>query len=277
MSRIIKGEKTKMEFLTVKRSTGILKDELKRAKKKESRKHMLNKWTHNIDGERKFDVSLEKLKKLSSEKFDEISAAIEKYIQTLENTQEFSDNHFKIKDITQRLLSGLGSFGVPRYYILLEGEDDKVDDDIILDVKWQSAPTAYRFMDDEFKQNYDQSFDNEGQRYVKSYRDMIKYDDPYLGYMQLLDGVYAVREVSPYKSYIAIEDLTKKKDYHLMVKYWAQIIASYHILSHKQFDRIQFKDMTNNDPAGFGELIYEIALEFATLTKEEWRLFKTTV
>ena len=277
MYRIINGNKKQMEFITADLSKGILKDELKHTKRKNSRKQLLNKWTHNVKGKRKFDVSLEKLTELTPDRFDEISASMQNYIQTFEIKQQFGDSHFKIKDIAQRLLSGLGSFGVPRYYVLLEGEDKKVDDDILLDVKWQSKPTAYGFMDEKFQQNYDENFVNEGQRFVQSYRDMIKYDDPYLGWMQLSDGVYAVREISPYKSYIAIEDLTKKKDYMLMVKYWAQIIASYHGLSYKGFDRKQFYKMTSENPLGFEKLVYETAQEFATETQKEWKLFEATV
>lgn len=275
--KIIKGEKKEKEFVTKKNSSTELKEELKRCAKKESRKKMLNKWTNNVEGKRRFDMSKDKLKRISVDKRNEIENELENYISTLQFIGDVSQNHFNIKDIAERQFSGLGSFGVPRYYILIEGDDSKVDDDILLDVKWQSKPTAYKFMHESFKENYNKMFENEGQRYVKSYIDMIKYNDPYLGWLHLSDGYYAVREISPYKSYVPVEELTKKKEYKKMMKYWAQIISSSHLFSTDSFDRNQFLKLTKGKKKEFTDLIYEVASEFAIEIEKEWQLFRATL
>ena len=45
--------------------------------------------------------------------------------------------------MAERLHAGVGSLGVKRYYVLIEGPSTGQSDDRILDVKAQGAPSAW--------------------------------------------------------------------------------------------------------------------------------------
>ncbi len=51
-------------------------------------------------------------------------------------------SYFTILDVARRVNAGLTSIGIPRFYVLCRGPSDSIDDDVILDVKLQRAPTA---------------------------------------------------------------------------------------------------------------------------------------
>lgn len=53
---------------------------------------------------------------------------------------ELRKRYFTIKSVAKRVGAGLGSLGVPRYYVLVEGPTDSQNDDIVLDVKYEPVP-----------------------------------------------------------------------------------------------------------------------------------------
>ena len=63
--------------------------------------------------------------------------------------REWDDAFYEVLDVARRVGSGVGSFGVGRYYVLLRGSPTEVDDDdleeggaVILDVKYEPAPAV---------------------------------------------------------------------------------------------------------------------------------------
>ncbi|WP_375103148.1 cadherin-like beta sandwich domain-containing protein [Paenibacillus sp. RS8] len=93
-------------------------------------------------------------------------------------TDEQFDAYFTIKDIVRRIHQGIGSIGVERYNVLIEGGSGANTDDILLDVKEQTRD-AYLSKD----------------AYIKTAVD----PDVYLGVLEASSRSYLIREVSPFK------------------------------------------------------------------------------
>ena len=140
---------------------------------------------------------------------------------------EYSPASFKVLDVAGRVGSGIGSFGVDRFYVLLAGEerpaaadDDAYDvpsDDraaeedkhsrraVILDVKEEPSPAAR----DAFEATsgktgdaawFDHLFKNQAARAVKAQRAITSLTDPYAGWAKIDERDFVVRERSPYKA-----------------------------------------------------------------------------
>ncbi|NUU60656.1 cadherin-like beta sandwich domain-containing protein [Paenibacillus agri] len=86
--------------------------------------------------------------------------------------------YFTIKDIVRRIHQGIGSIGVERYNVLIEGPSNANTDDILLDVKEQTRD-AYISKD----------------AYIKTAVDT----DAYLGVLEASNRSFLIREVSPFK------------------------------------------------------------------------------
>lgn len=93
-------------------------------------------------------------------------------------SNEQFDAYFTIKDIVRRIHQGVGSIGVERYNVLIEGRSEANTDDILLDVKEQNT-SAYLSKD----------------AYLKTAVD----PDVYLGVIEASNRSYLIREVSPFK------------------------------------------------------------------------------
>ena len=76
---------------------------------------------------------------------------------------------FRVVDIAARLGSGVGSFGVDRYYVLLSGVDDLLGEDptgVILDVKYEPMPAVRAVLDAADAAWYDMLFSNDARRAI---------------------------------------------------------------------------------------------------------------
>ena len=67
---------------------------------------------------------------------------------------QWNDDYFTVLDVAERLGSGIGSFGVPRYYVLLKGSDNLLHYShnipleggaVILDIKYEPAGAVNLF------------------------------------------------------------------------------------------------------------------------------------
>ncbi len=263
--------------------------EKNRAKKKpkKARKKMLEKWTNKegdqLANEKK--LAEKKLAKISPDRKKEIKEAMSDYGKTLSGKLDYKPDDFKVKDVAQRLGAGLGSLGTPRYYVLIEGESDEPSDDRILDVKRQSKPTAYTFLGQKWQGEYDRRFKNDAQRHALAYRALIKDADDYLGWMELSDGVYSVRECSPFKDGILTTNLNSEQAFTDMAKLWGQILATDHARADKDFEQDlipysfekQVDELTNGHHKEFRALVRQVAFEYAERVQADYEAFKAAL
>lgn len=277
-------------YFTKDNTYGRLDDFLKEVEGDEDygRAAMLNEWTLEVDHIRHFDLSLEKdgqpkLGKPTSQEREDTLTAMADYGKTLAGGLEYAEDHFKVKDIARRLFAGTGSLGRPRYYVLIEGENpDSNDDDRILDVKQQSKPTPYHYLSEEERIAYDRSFENDAQRHAAAYLALTKHTDDHLGWMQLSDGYYSVRELSPFKESLDTDKLNSEKRFIKLAEQWGIVLATAHARADKDFDEKlvpyslekQVDELTDGRHEEFRALVREVAFEYADQVEADWNNFK---
>jgi uncharacterized protein (DUF2252 family) len=214
---------------------------------------MLRKFTHVQDGARQFIFSdRTALRPVSAAVRAEMEAAITptEYGATLGrvgwNTKGWDDEVFRILDVGQRTGSGDGSFGLPRYYVLIAGPKDPEPTEpqpepglpflaadpslnaVILDVKMQ-VPTAMQGeLGPEEEAWYGFLFRNEAARAIEAQRRFTSYTDPWLGWMTLFGHPYAVRERSPWKAEFPVDSLKSRERFADFAQTLAVITATSH-------------------------------------------------
>ncbi len=247
--------------VTKENAFGKLDEVLEQTEKKESRKEMLKKWTKHENENLQFDLSYTKLAGISEEKKEEIKKAMIEYQNTL-NKHNFPDNYFEVIDVAQRISSGTGSYGTPRYYILIQGTGGK-HEQRILDAKFQYKPCAYDFLGKKYQQVHDIRFVNEGQRHKEAYLALSAKNDPHLGWIKLSEGVFSMRERSPFKSYFPTELLNTEKRFTKLALQWGSILAQAHIKGKAEFALSDELGQAIKSKNKFSEELYNTAFQFA--------------
>jgi uncharacterized protein (DUF2252 family) len=160
----------------------------------------------------------------------------------------WSDDHFKVLDVAARLGSGVGSFGVGRYYVLLAGRDEDNEDaeddhGIILDVKFEPEPAVLAVLDGADAAWYHNEFGNEAQRAVLAQRALTSYTDPYAGWIFLGGKAHVVRERSPYKDSFDLESVKSYAEFAEYVSHIATSTATSHVRGTASKSPGQFKEV----------------------------------
>ena len=162
----------------------------------------------------------------------------QEYQQTLQHPIKESDpQHFRVKDTARRLDAGTGSLGVERYYVLIEGGADHEHDDVILDIKEQVTPEAYRLMDKAQQQAWRKLFPNEGIRHAAAFHAIAEHPDAYLGWLTMNGKVFSVRERSPFKKDYPTHKLSSGKAYRKLARQWGEILAREHLRGAQALNR----------------------------------------
>ena len=149
-------------YATRKNSYGRLDDFLETVEAENSRKDMLKKWTCKTEDGLRFMDPLENRRfgLLSDVRRAQILEAFGRYGRTLISGVDWFSGRYQIYDVARRLLAGTGSFGTPRYYVLVR--DRERDRWHVLDVKRQQRPAGYMSLDPEEKAAYARHFGNGG-------------------------------------------------------------------------------------------------------------------
>lgn len=271
-------EKLETEF-SKKNTRGKLKKFLKEVEKENSRAKLLEKWT--IPGGGRFDLTNDELDPVPDPRRDEILAALPGYLLTLSGAgNTFSVDHLHVKDLAVRLNAGTGSFGTPRYYLLVEGKSGLPQDDVILDVKRQTKPSAYAFLPAAERGLYDRLFVHDAHRAVIAYRAMTHNTDDYLGWMRLSDGSYLVRERTFVKEAFPLDALKDEEDFREMAGQWGGILASVHAQAarlpgarHEVAFAQRVVDTVGKNRKAFVRLVEELG-GYAWQVRTDWAAFE---
>jgi uncharacterized protein (DUF2252 family) len=220
---------------TTDRTEGPLEDFLEKVEEDRSRAHLLDAWTR-MDGAgrarvRVFDLALDELDPVPPALADAVVEAMPGYVATTGGKLRTIPGYFTVKGVARRLDAGLGSLGVPRYYVLIEGDSDDPGDDRILDVKRQGTPAAYRHLDAAERALTDAAAATPAERAIAAFRAMSRDADDHLGWLSLADGSYSVRERSPHKKTFPIDELDDLDDFRSMAEQWGAVLATAHARS----------------------------------------------
>lgn len=251
-----------LQEVTKENAYGKLDEALEQVERKENRRAMLKQWTTHKGKGLVFDLSYPKLGSITNEQKEGIKKAMHLYINTLANRNEFNNSYFNIIDIAQRISSGTGSYGTPRYYILIQAESNGKHKQRILDAKFQYKPCAYTFLNDDFRETYDATFLNEGHRHKLAYESLSSCPDKHLGWLELSEGVFSVRERSPYKSYFPANLLNTEKRFIKLSAQWGSILATAHIKANNKFKPEAILKKSTNDKNKLLDLIFTAAYEY---------------
>ncbi|WP_432096663.1 DUF2252 domain-containing protein [Streptomyces sp. bgisy100] len=124
-----------------------------------------------------------------------VLAAFDGYLETLPESSLTRPDSYRVKDVVGRRGIGIGSAGLPSYNILLEGNSDALENDVVIYMKQAQTPAVSRHITDEAVRSY---FRHEGHRTVISQRALQDHADPWLGWTELDGAGQLVAEVSPY-------------------------------------------------------------------------------
>lgn len=124
-----------------------------------------------------------------------VLAAFDGYLETLPESSLTRPDSYRVKDVVGRRGIGIGSAGLPSYNILLEGNSDALENDVVIYVKQAQTPAVSRHITDPAIREY---FQHEGHRTVISQRALQAHADPWLGWTELDGAGQLVAEVSPY-------------------------------------------------------------------------------
>lgn len=223
-----KGEDDPKDLnFTVENTKGPIKKILKKLEKRKQ-SHELDKQTVvDHDSIRSFDIGKDKLSSVSKQERNDLAAAWKDYIASIDKETKQQESFYKIKDVVKKKGSGIGSTGLERYYILIEGHDsDEHQDDIILEAKEARTPIpAYFFPYDE---QFWQENKHQGRRVIHTQKAMHHKEDPYLGYFTFHGREFYVRERSPFSKELKEKHWQDNKDVRRNVKSMAEISAKVH-------------------------------------------------
>jgi uncharacterized protein (DUF2252 family) len=233
--------------LDARTSTGVLRDFLRDVENNMSLATQMHKFTEmGINGTRRFTrndyTRLEDVPPHIERKIrDEITST--RYGASMMHmgwkVRGWDDDFFTVLDVAQRVGSGIGSYGVDRYYVLLKGEDMLIEEEkgvlsssVILDVKYEPMSAVSRitdevdFFDPDVKSWYKYMFRNEADRAAQAQRRLTSYTDPFVGYLNIDGDSYIVRQRSPYKSSFDVSTLTYPRAFSEFVEQIAMETAT---------------------------------------------------
>lgn len=140
----------------------------------------------------------------------EFQKVVDKYVKKNKiEVPKNADGFFEVTDVAIKKGSGTASLGLDRYWILLEGETEANDDCVILEMK-QSRISALEGLVPFFAGNEEQE-DAKAEQIVKAHNVHLVGGDPLYGYATYQDQSYLVRERSPFKNDIDLDELDKKE------------------------------------------------------------------
>ncbi|KOY14868.1 S-layer homology domain-containing protein [Paenibacillus xylanivorans] len=172
---------TKLTKSNVTPYTKEVMDKVSKVSYEEALQKLLGK--RALDGKLNIAGNSDKFEVATDVEKSSLQASWEAYkLQVRSNFPNLSDDefnaYFKIKDIVRRIHQGIGSIGVERYNVLIEGSSEANTDDILLDVKEQTR---------------DANLSKDA--YLKTSVD----PDSYLGVLEAMNRSYLIKEVSPFK------------------------------------------------------------------------------
>lgn len=163
-----------------------------------------------------------------------VEAAMEGYFTTIPQRKRRALMTYHIKDIALRKGLGIGSAGLNIYSILLEGETQALENDIIISMKVARPAAAARYVNDAATDAY---FLHEGQRTTISQRALQAAADPFLGYATLDGQGMFVTEISPYTADLDWGNINDMDDILQTVEYLGQCTAKIHCCSDDDSDQ----------------------------------------
>lgn len=272
-----KGSSAELTYkLKSSNTSGAVQDVITKASNN-SRSDLLAEYTQVSGGVRSFK-NLPDLVAANSSTTTAISAAMSSYIASIPASKRKSASYYGVKDIHQKLYSGVGSLGKLRYYVLIQGPTSDTTDDRILEVKQtivSAVATASGGRLPASAYGY-----NEGCRAAKTLRGQLLDADELSGCAYVNSTAYFFREKSPYKENFDYTVLTTAGKLNTASDYLGKALAVAHALADQDYDATivsysidkQISDAVTSK-SGLKAEIVTFAFDYAAQAQLDWQAF----
>ncbi|MFJ2114096.1 MULTISPECIES: DUF2252 domain-containing protein [unclassified Streptomyces] len=207
-----------------------------------------------------------------------ILAAFDGYLETLPESSLSRPDSYRVKDVVGRRGIGIGSAGLPSYNILLEGNSDALENDVVIYMKQAQVPAVSRHITDRAVREY---FQHEGHRTVISQRALQAHADPWLGWTELDGAGQLVAEVSPYAVDLDWSDLDDPEEIAAVVADLGRATATMHAAADDESGHSLVPFSTERaidaaiaaDEDGFAELLVDFAHTYGARARADHQIF----
>ncbi|RST09897.1 DUF2252 domain-containing protein [Streptomyces sp. WAC05374] len=207
-----------------------------------------------------------------------VLAAFDGYLETLPESSLARPDSYRVKDVVGRRGVGIGSAGLPSYNILLEGNSDALENDVVIYMKQAQTPAVSRHVTDPAVRGY---FRHEGHRTVISQRALQAHADPWLGWTELDGAGQLVAEVSPYAVDLDWSDIDDPEEIAATVADLGRATATMHAAADDESGHSLVPFSTERaidaaiaaDEDGFGELLVDFAHSYGARARADHQIF----
>ena len=245
---------------------------------------VLKKMTTVASGKRMFDFDKPGVQSVSPSVLQAIQASMPAYQATLTGRLRQIPSYFRIKDVAQKVRGGMGSLGVTRYFVLIEGVSASQDDDRILDIKAQSTPAGWQYMDPTVREQLSNLIAGDhAMRVVLGYRAMGYRADEHLGTLSAQGEHFFVRERTPVRNTFELTNSTNPQRALPLVQQWGAVLATSHARADQDssplipydFEKeLLGKITTDKQRLAFLARVRQVAFFYAKQVSEDYKAFK---
>ncbi len=200
------------------------------------------------------------------------------YLDTIPEAKRFTGVTYRVKDVVGRSGFGIGSAGLPAYNVLIEGQTQALENDVILSMKQGNVAAPSRVVDDSRIRDY---FHHHGHRTALSQRALQAEADPLLGWTSVEGVGFVVSELAPYEAGIDWAELTEPADIAAVLEDLGRATAKIHCVSDTDSDH-DLVDFQTEDAIVevVGDRVQELiddlvafGLTYAEVARDDHRLF----
>ena len=203
----------------------------------------------------------------------QIQRSLNEYLKSLHIQKKKVPKKIKVWDVATKTGSGTGSIGLWRYYALIEAKDKKKSRKRILEIKQERKSVLDPYVGGGLLK-----FHSEGSRVAYAENIQLPNANPYYGYTEVGSKSYLVRERSPHKKRIVLNDLESSKSFTNYVEACGKALAFAHLQSDKTMRKVYPKIaeaiIHSVNPDTFSLDIGGFASKMADRVIEDWIFFK---
>ncbi|TJZ50992.1 DUF2252 domain-containing protein [Streptomyces piniterrae] len=238
---------------------------------------LLDSMTEIRDFERRFSAGGGSVELDAATRY-KVLAAFDGYLETLPESSLDRPDSYRVKDVVGRRGIGIGSAGLPSYNILLEGNSDALENDVVIYMKQAQTPAVSRHITDAKVREY---FQHEGHRTVISQRALQDHADPWLGWTELDGAGQLVAEISPYAVDLDWSDIDDPEEIAAVVADLGRATATMHAAADDESGHSLVPFSTERaidaaiaaDEDGFAELLVDFAHAYGARARADHQVF----
>ncbi|MFE0647743.1 DUF2252 domain-containing protein [Streptomyces sp. NPDC059534] len=261
---------------TLETADGALLGALREARAR-TRFGLLDSMTEIREYERRFSAGSGTIELDAATRY-KVLAAFDGYLETLPESSLARPDSYRVKDVVGRRGVGIGSAGLPSYNVLLEGNSDALENDVVIYLKQAQTPAVSRHVTDAAVRGY---FRHEGHRTVISQRALQAHADPWLGWTELDGAGQLVAEVSPYAVDLDWSDIDDPEEIAATVADLGRATATMHAAADDSSGHSLVPFSTERaidaaiaaDEEGFADLLVDFAHSYGARARADHQIF----